>query len=118
MRSPQSSVGITEDRRRPEEDVLHRVAATFEPGVREPTGAAEVTALPSSLEMDRTVVLGQSVGPDDPEIRARHEVALLVEYGVLGLDRYLARLVEHPEHALVDRLGPPVHQGDRPSEQR
>jgi hypothetical protein len=117
MRSPQSSVGIKKDRHRPEEDVLHRVAAAFEPGVREPTSSAEVTALSSPLEMIRTVVLRQSVGSDDPEVRSRHEVALLVEYDVLGLDRHLARLVEHPEQALVDRLGPPVHQGDRPPEQ-
>jgi hypothetical protein len=77
MVSPQRSICVPEDRHRPEQDVLHRVAAALVSGVGNPADPAKVTTLAGAREMIGTVVLGKSVRPDDPEIRAGHDLAEL-----------------------------------------
>ena len=89
-----------------DEDVFLGVATAFEAGVGDPSDAPEIEALLASRKMIRSVVLGQPIRAEDPEVGPGDGVACLIEHDVLGLDRDLTDLVEDPQQPLVDRLGP------------
>jgi hypothetical protein len=118
MSAAQGSIGVSKNAHRREENVFLGVPTPLEAGIGDAAGTPEIPALLPPAEMIATVVLREPVGADDPEIGTGHLVTLAIDHDVLHLDRDPTYEMENSEDALVDRLGPLIHQGNGTPEQR